>query len=286
MEILEFIPKKLKQERLPWKTMLLVPIGDIQFGAQGCWTDGFKRWHEESFAKAEQLEADIYFFGMGDYVDMLSPSNRKKWDRAELYEIALDSLEEVAERHLEGVLELLQGTEGRWLGMLEGHHYFEFDDGTTTDTRLCQALNATFLGDCAQVHLRFIRDESVSSTVRVWGHHGVGTGSPNTKLEKQAAKRDADILLMGHTPTIEHKKIPYMYTTDYDPPILKHKSRHVVGTGGWLRGYTQGSMRRRRAQGNYVEQAMMEPAPLGGVRILLTPQRQNGENLVHIEVTA
>jgi len=281
MEILEFPP-------LAWKPTLLVPIADVQYGAQGCWTDGFKRWLAAVFEEAEKRELALYFIGGGDYVDMLSPSNRKKWAAAELYDIAVDSMAEMAERHIEGFLELVKGTEDKWIGMLEGHHYFEFEDGTTSDTRLCAALGAPFLGDCAQIHLHFgggpYKMLGKRATVRIWTHHGVGSGSPVAKLEHQAGKCDADLLLMGHTPTIETKKIPYLYTTEESPPDFRCRNRHLVGTGGWLRGYTKGSRRSGRAQGNYVEQGMLLPAPLGGVRIYLTPETVGREHSVQIEV--
>jgi len=280
MEILNFVPQKVKRAELLWTPTLLVPVGDLQYGAEGFWKAGFVRWLEECFEEADGQP--IYFLGMGDYADMLSPSNRQRVGSSGLYEIALDALEAQADRDVEGIKGLLEATKGQWIGMLEGHHYFEFDDGSTTDTRLCNYLETTFLGDCAQIHLRFKKNDHVSKIVRVWCHHGSGTGSTNKKLADIAAGNDADLLLMGHTPNIEGKKLSYSYTTDAGQ--LRHRERRVAGTGGWLRGYKQGSSRKGRAQGNYVEQRMLPPAPLGGIKIWLKPWRTEKESGVRIEV--
>ena len=83
------------------------------------------------------LKRDAWFLGMGDYIDFLSPSGRQKIAAAGHYEAALKSIDDRALDLMHEVYAMfLKPTKGRWLGMLEGHHFAQLRDGTTTDMRL------------------------------------------------------------------------------------------------------------------------------------------------------
>lgn len=280
MELLEAQPQVLRSKGFPWEPMTLIPIGDIQMGADGFAPERFKRYLKNALA-----EPNPYFIGMGDYSDFLSPSNRKRLKAADLYDSAQEMMDAWVEKHLDDVKELLEPTKGRWIGMLQGHHYHEFDIRTTTDTELARFLDAPFLGDCAMTRLSFKYDKGSeghykTQSVTVWAHHGAGSGvsaaSALTKLERFAGYVDADILLMGH----QSKKgylpkprfgISRMHTRGV--PQLENRTQHLVATGAWMEGYHVGSRPLRgRPQGSYVEKAMMVPTALGGMVVRITPQ--------------
>lgn len=267
---------------LKWEETLLMPIGDVQLGPN-CDTERFRKHIQWG------IEHNAYFLGMGDYVDCASPSNRQQLRSASLYDSVVSKLEQGAESDVEQFLDLVKGSEGRWLGLLEGHHYYEFQDGTTSDTRIAQALKAPFLGSCAFVRLRYSRPSSSEKlTATIWCHHGSGSGvkvgSPLTKIENLLPYFDADIYLIGH----QHKKvsapIDQLYMTHKTPYTLNHRTKILACTGSFLRGYNQGSRSGSRAHGSYVERAMMNPVALGGVLIKIRPTRDNQSSRLDLGV--
>jgi len=276
MEILFGTPAKAKAKHLPWAETLLLPIGDVQYAGGGkndpCAVDRLKRWIEEGLK-----HPNVYFLGLGDYIDVASPSNRARITEARLYDSVRDMMEDAAAGLVAGFLDIMKGTEGRWLGLLEGHHYFEFEDGTTTDTRIAQALKAPFLGDSAMIKLLFADGKAIRTSSVIWCHHGVGggllTSAPLNRLEHVLKSFDADIYLIGH----HHKKVAApmdrVYVRwDKRPPKLEHKTAILACTGGWIRSYLQGHQRAGRAQGIYVEQKMLSPTALGGIKLWLRPR--------------
>ena len=269
MEIQDYAVEKSKRAVVPWGDVLIMPFGDIQYGAAGVDFDRFKRDFEWG------MEHGAYFIGMGDMVDVASPSNRAALKRAGFYDSVNAALSDSAERHIEDLMKVLRGSEGRWLGLHEGHHFFEFDDGTTTDTRLAGLLDASFLGTCALTRIKMERPNSGQKlTYDIWSHHGAGGGTalaaPLTKLEKVASAFDADMFLINHFQRSGAIPKDWLYVNRNMK--LKHKQRYLVATGGYMRGYTQGvKSGGSNARGSYVEQNLMIPTNLGGVKIFLRP---------------
>lgn len=271
METIERLVEKTTLHRLPYEPTLLMPIGDVQLGAEASDEDRFRRHMEWG------LEQGAYFLGMGDYVDVASPSNRQALRAVRLYDSVHEALEEQAEKARYRFLELVRrdGASESWLGLLEGHHFYEYRDGTTSDMRIAQALNTDFLGSCAFVRLVFPRGSTASVTCTIWAHHGVGSSSkvsgPLNRLETVMAHFDADIYLIGH----HHKKvaapIDQLYMTRKHPARIAHRTKLIACTGGFLKGYMMGSKQGVVPRGTYVEQAMLLPVELGGVVISITP---------------
>ena len=281
MEINELEIGTATSTDLPWGEQIIMPLGDIQYGAEGVMMKQFRRDVEWG------IEHGAYFIGMGDYVDVASPSNREKIKAAGFYDSVTAALEDSAERHFDEFMHAIRGTEGRWLGLHEGHHFWEFNDGTTTDTRLAQALGAPFLGTCALSRIRMKQSNGRSLTMDIWSHHGSGSGvlltSPLNKLEKISGSFDADLFLINHFQRKGAVPKDWLYVDRRGQ--LKHKMKYLVATGGYMRGYTQGSKQGRVARGSYVERGMLSPANLGGVKIFLTPNRKGSRsNHIQIEV--
>lgn len=271
MQVLDYSPKYLKDKDLPWKEFRLMPIGDIQYPT--CDVERLRRHLQWG------IENDCYFIGMGDYHDFLSPSNRRALRTAGLYDTANNLIEEWYMHHLNELKDILAPTRGRWLGLLEGHHYFELSDGGTTDTELCQFLDAPFLGTCAVIRLRFAgSDKSQKLNCLIWAHHGEGsTQDPLSRLIKVAPGfPQVDVFLQGHNTQIDARpKDCIEFFGDKDHLRMRDRTQLFAATGGFMRGYQQGSRigRQGRAQGSYVEKGMMRPTALGGVVIYITPRR-------------
>lgn len=283
MEISEIKVDTVASLTLPWEETIVMPIGDVQLGAQGCDTNKLKRdidWGMEHHA---------YFLGMGEYLDILSPSNRQRIRSAALYDTAEDAIEEITQQKIDEFLKITKETKGRWLGLLEGHHFYEFRDGTTTDTRIAQALKAPFLGTCAFVRLKFKHPHKTKLTCTIWCHHGTGSGlrvaAPLNRLDNLMPYFDADIFLIGH----QHKKvgapIDQLYMTRRPPFDLRYKTKILACTGGYLRGYQKGTTQGRLyPRGGYVERGMRPPVSLGCILLFIRPVRIGDDRRLDLNV--
>lgn len=283
MEIREIVVQTVESLTLPWQETIVIPIGDVQLGAQGCATDRLKRDIEWG------LNHNAYFLGMGEYLDILSPSNRAKLRSAVLYDTTEDIIEEITQQKVDEFLQLVDGSKGKWLGMLEGHHYYEFRDGSTTDTRIAQALKTVFLGTCAFVRLRFKGRSTSRITCTIWCHHGAGSGvktsAPLNRLENLMPYFDADVYLIGH----QHKKVgapvDQVYMTKKRPHSLSYRTRILAGTGGYLSGYTQGATQGGIfPRGGYVERGMRPPVALGCVLLFIRPVHTAREDRLDLNI--
>lgn len=292
MELVHTEVSTIKSRLLPMlEEAIIIPIGDVQFGSEACDFDRFKRHIEWASSKP-----NAYFIGMGDYCDFGSPSNRGKLKalmaEGSLYDTVEDVMDEAAEKALAQMLDVLGPTRGRWLGLLEGHHFWQFSDGSTTDTRLCQALEAPFLGTSAIVNVAFdapAERRQANPRFEIWCHHGRGNGdtsaAPLNRLEKIAGSfPSVSVFLMGH----HHKKavvkkqqlIPVWGSS----PKLKHRNIVLGSTGGFLKGYMVGSKRGGVARGGYVEQGMMTPVAMGGIAIYARPRVGDGRNASTVDL--
>lgn len=283
MEIIDFMPRTLRARHLPWQPLHVMALGDIQFGAEACDVDRLRRHIEWGMQRGAR------FLGMGDMHDMLSPSNRQRLRGAALYDTAQQLIEEWYLAHLEGLKRILEPTRGRWIGLHEGHHFLEFSDGSTTDTRLAEWLGAPFLGTSAITRLTF-KDDAVHRSVsaHIWSHHGEGSGAtmaaPFNKLEKISGSIDADVYFMGHYHRAGVVLTDRLYVAGAQRPRLRHRTRALVATGSFLRSYLQGSRVEGRARGTYVEQGLLPPTALGNSLVTITPVHRDDWDTVTLEV--
>lgn len=281
MEVYEIEVTGRRSLTLPWEEVQVMPIGDVQLGSSGVDVARLRRQFEWARGQEEAGAPPVWFIGMGDYIDLLSPSNRSAWRSVRLYDAAQEAMQRQAEELVEQFLELAAGTAGRWLGILHGHHYFQFEDGTTSDTRIAQRLRAPYLGSCAFVRLKFRattpsgkRGRSLNCTL--WAHHGTGSGimphAPLNKLYHVMNSFEADVYLIGHQTKKPVVKMPRIYMTDRPPYRLKAHTKVLCGTGGFTRGYEQGSVDLSGLPaGSYVEKGMMSPVALGSPLLKIRP---------------
>lgn len=259
----------------------LVPICDVQLGAQGADERLLRRVIEETNSP------HTYYLGLGDYIDAASPSNRQALRSVELYDSIEDLLEQGAEAAVKRFLLAVAGTAGRWLGILEGHHYYTFRDGKTSDQKIADALQAPFLGTSAFIRLLlYDANKLFRGRLDIWCHHGHGWGtkqaSPINKLESLIGYFEADIYLIGHY----HRRIAIPIDRLYldKGGRIRNKTAWLICAGSFLRGYQQGSTLGGKPSGGYVERRMLLPAALGSVSIHVDVHRTERHNDVMVSV--
>lgn len=273
MELATYTLARRKGDHRP---VYIAPLGDIQWaGRKGSTAlDALKRHID----RCEQLDAR--YIGLGDYCDFMSPSNRQRIRAAALYDTAEDVIDDKALDLVSELYELaLKPTRGKWIGLLEGHHYAQLKDGTTTDQRLCEMLGARFLGTSAVIRFQFQIGQGQRCNLVLWAHHGTGGGqklaAPLNKMENLTPYwQGIDVFLNGHT-----TKAPAVPMNTVIPrwhgrgaPDLVHKKTYLVSTGGFAKAYAVGGKQGRVPRGDYAEQKMLNPSVIGAPLIRIVPR--------------
>lgn len=256
----------------------LAPLGDIQWNGHedDIAFDELKRYIDEAMAK------QAWFIGMGDYLDMASPTGRQKVDAANVYDNLRQSIDDRALELTLQIAEILKPTAGHWFGMLTGHHYWGLKSGGTTDQRLCAMLQAAYLGDelgdmgGGMIHITIPTTRN-RRHLNIWAHHGSGSGEESSlllKLKKIAADwENVSLFLMGHLTKMAGTVIPKLDPVfarngdgNYSFKLIERRIP-LVGTGGWSKGILIG-------RSTYVEKkpSTMRPVSLGAPIIKVIPE--------------
>jgi len=283
---MEYVEHHITHKLIPNETVTLMPIGDAQVGVEAADVARLKKHMEWGVHTKHAL-----FLGMGDYVDMASPSNRRTLKAAGLYDTVTDALQAKAHEDVDEFLSATDFSQGRWLGLLQGHHYMENVEGhKTSDMVIAETLKAPFLGDAAIVRIIFDRHmdmDGLPVKADIWCHHGrgggVGAAAPISLLEKTARGFDADIYLMGH----QHKKVATPIDELYysRQGHMLHRTKLLACTGSFLKGYLGCSNSEGRAGGTYVEKGMMTPVSLGGIVIEIGIVKEEYGNRLDLTVS-
>jgi hypothetical protein len=274
MNVAEIDVKGTTSLTLPYKEIQVMPIGDVQLGSVGVQEERLRKQIKWALA-----QGNVYFLGMGDYIDVMSPSNREAWASMRKYDSVQAMMDAGAKGLIDRFLKLVAGTKGRWLGLLQGHHYYKFEDGQHSDQIIANALQAPFLSTCAFVRLHFKRPQHGSIHCDIWCHHGEGSGimphSPLNRLYHIMNYFDADIYCIGHQTKKPAVKMPRLYLNQAGKIMTKNKV--LVGTGGFSEGYVQGST-------NYIEQKMLSPVYLGSPLIKIRPVHMTDTDRIDLNV--
>lgn len=260
---------ELIEKHLPKGPFCLAPIGDVQYGSQGCAEDMLVAHLERGVAE------DWKFLGMGDYLDAASPSSRATLTRArnEVYESAREIIDDAFHRKVGDLADVMRMTEGRWLGMVEGDHGWVFSDGQPADALLAAKLKARFLGSSAIVS---VVQKGVDRPLRIFVTHGRGASVSATgktlHLERLLASFDVDIALIGHAHLRYGVVKERIKSVDTKTGPRLFASKKVIGvTGSFLKGYEEHTSSQGWPSGSYVERAALAPVSLGGILIHATP---------------
>lgn len=254
------------------KVFTVAGLGDIQWtGKDGITAnDQISRFVDYCCDKL-----DAYFIGLGDYIDPMSPSNRRKLLGAGLYDTAMEVLwnkcldlnHELFEKHL-------KHTKGRWIALGEGHHFNEYG-GRTSDQELCKLLGGDdlFIGTTGVVYVP-------NADVGLFHIHGNGGGVlPGAGLNKlyhlSSGYPGMEIYLMGHNcknaATRLSKPYPNFRRSQFAKPNsnpafqskrikLEHRDVFLVNCAGFSKSAVVGHRVAGIPRGNYAEQANLPPS--------------------------
>lgn len=246
-------PIKFKSSTKP---ITLIPFGDIHYGNPHHCEATFERFIE--FCKSVE---NPYYFGMGDYLEVASTSERKILNSG-LHESTVSIHDKW---HTDLTLELahrLNFMKGRIIGMLGGNHYYQFSTGQTSDHILCDQLECRYLGVMSVTRLKLKIGEK-KKTLDICAHHGTGggkrTGSSVNNVEDLRNVAVADIYLMGH----DHKKwIAPGSVLQWNSSSGELEARDIMygRTGSFVLGH----LNERKS---YVTDSGRGPVPLGWISI-------------------
>lgn len=248
--------------------LLLIPIGDVHYGSKGFPEDKLKA--HLSWC----LDRGAWFVGMGEYLDVASASQRTIMGG--LRDSVREQIDEMVREKADNLGYILDVTKGRWLGMLEGDHRWDFVDGTSVDQYLCKRLRCDFLGTSALIRIKSPNAprNHPESDCNIYVHHGIGAarteGGNLNRLGDLLKFIDADIYLMGHS----HDKVAKSIDRQSIAPdgVHYHQTKVIGRTGAWLRGYYSTEPLDLdepviESRGSYVEQKAYAPSALGSLCI-------------------
>lgn len=246
--------------------ILLMPIGDVHYCTKAFPEDKLKSHIQWG------LDRGAYFVGMGEYLDLFSATQRlvlgglRDSVRAQLDEMVKDKMDNLAY--------ILEPTKGRWLGLLEGDHRWDFMDGNSADQYLCKRLKCDFLGTSGLIRIKNMHSPKnhPEADCLLYVHHGIGAsrteGGNLNRVGDLLKFLDADIYLMGHS----HDKMAKSIDRQSISPdgVHYHQTKVIGRTGSWLRSYISTLPLDLDdpvidSRGSYVEQAAYEPSALGGL---------------------
>lgn len=272
---MEVIDKVIEYSR-PDK-FYLYPLGDMHLGAIHC--------HEKLLMeKVAEIKANknALWLGMGDYADLITPSDFKRWDGGILAPWMKGNEDNIGSTQLRKVDEILSPIWDKCIGLIEGGHetsirrYNHFDmmkellikaNGKNTPPWD----KVPYGGVQCFVKLNFKRkNSSESHDYIIHARHGEGSARTSgaralAVLRLASTFINANIIFMGHLHGQESPDIP-------ERLILRNGKIKSFGTiatmtGAWLRAYMQG------VPPCYLERWGCPPSKLGCPRIVIEPDK-------------
>lgn len=274
---------KLFTKEVDRPALLIVPFGDIQFTglnpktAGGCSVNALTEYLHFVRDMARRFDAQISFIGTGDYVDMMSPSNREAYKASGFYEpnkrifdVAFaDIVVELSKVLLPYILP------SEVLAFCMGHHFFNYGTSAvgekfyqSTDHHLLDLIGVKnpaekIVPAAGYVEYKFPRAESYCGIFQ----HGEGNGQSLAyglnKLDKMAGGFErVDFFVMGHTHKVGSVKKARLSIQNGE--IVDHDIR-LITSGAFLKGWMKGETL-------YPEMKQLSPIPLGGSLILARPR--------------
>lgn len=243
----------------------IIPFGDVHRDAP---LHAKEEW-QKFLAYARGLGENVYFLGLGDYVDSASTSERDCLVGAKLHESTRNDLDELARAKVSLLAKELAFMKGRLIGLMNGNHYYQFPDGTNTDNKLCDKLGCKYLGCSTFIRLTF-EYSGVRLAHDIWAHHGAGAarlpGGSINRVEQMREVAEADTYIMGHDHARmvvpAHPRFSLRYTTKGGTALVARQS-HLVRSGSFLKSYEDGQV-------SYNSDAARGPRSLGHVELEFT----------------
>jgi hypothetical protein len=257
-----------------YKSFVIVPVGDIHFNAPMFARDAWNQWRAKWRTRIKAGE-NVWFLGMGDYLETLSGSERKAMQA--VHESTQEWMDDHITKDVAALAKDLDFTKDRWLGWITGNHEYVTGDGYTTSELLARALGGTALGVEAWVrlHLRHTKGTTLEANYDIYAHHGVGggvlAGSTLNAIEKAAQWANVDLVLMGHHHAIATSIIERVSITGTGDGLrLKARPVRLCRTGSFLKSHEPG-------RNSYATRRALRPATLGspevGVRLYVESEK-------------
>lgn len=241
------------------------------------------KWKE--FLRYARTLKDAWFFGMGDYLDSTSTTERECLGNIspKMHETFCNDVQKLQLAKCELFAREIQFMRGRIIGMLNGNHYFHFASGINSDQKICELVGAKYLGVCAFVRLS-LQITNCIHTRDIFAHHGMGAarliGGSLNRVAQMAEGAEADIYAMGH----DHKRgaipaQPRLFLANHPRFGMRVEQREpiVVRSGSYLASYQPGVV-------NYNVDSCRAPSSLGHVEILVNVRRFGTRQVREVEV--
>lgn len=235
------------------------------------------------------------FIGLGDWNEFAAWGDRRKIRNASLHESTIMELDHSALRHCRDMTDELAFTKGKWAGLVQGNHRWDFSlqpgmEGMSSDDYYAEQLGTRNLGDVAYIRISVsFGNTNKRKQIDVAIFHGKAGGKlAGTTINQVDDLRrvfpGADVYIMGH----DHRKVAVPMTTLWaerqvrGKMKLKQKRQWLMRSGSFLRGYIDG-------EASYIVGKILAPTDLGIVKIKcgFTRVRDGNEesicNDIHVE---
>lgn len=267
--------------------IIIAAFGDFQYGNPACSVPTAKKFLKFAKDTAKRFKTELVWVGIGDYTDLLSPSNRLAWKQSGIYS---SSRRTIQARTVEPIIKecrdiLAPYMAGKTIAMAQGHHYMLLEGGLKdklgkkhfhTDSWLASELGTPedgFFFGSAIIKLEF----PDGTIYRMHACHGEGNSVSNTyglqKLLNQARGwSNVQMHIMGHT----HK--PGISSFSQLSEVLNPKTGKselvaqqipLITGGSFLRSFT---ICENGAE-NYPETKQLTSVPLGGIIVLVRAKK-------------
>lgn len=244
----------------------IIPFGDIHKFAPL-----HSAHHWKLFLDEYRDRENVYFLGMGDYMDLASASERDILRDRRLHDSSVQTLEELYDTHTRNFYDDVSFMRGKCIGLIEGNHYAEYSSGITSTQKLCEMLQCRYLGVSCFIRVSLVYKDTKHTSLDIWAHHGKGAarliGGSLNRVQQMGEMAEADIYIMGH----DHKKSAGMASRlrlNGGGGGLKvvHRKQLYIRAGSFQRGYVDGMP-------SYVADGCMNPTDLGVAEITVTPKK-------------
>jgi len=281
----------------PGKELTLGFLGDIHWNLDESDTDLFNSAIKHL---ADRKKAGpVRIIGLGDYMDPFSTSERERIRT--VHDTTLKKLDEDLLALTHDFYLSLMALQGCFLGLHEGHHYWEFQSRKTKGPKgeplfmvrnteyLCGLLRTHYFGVVARGTL-LINGEPF----KIMSTHGFGFSRTENgqilKRKRMAEKWRGNVYVQGH----DHQLfIRRGLSKDDDTKKLLTRTQYYIASGSYLDGYPTDTIHKNAKSdlpvklvgdpyGTYIEGKLYDP-PLLGSAILYVSVNTKGELVVKSE---
>jgi hypothetical protein len=235
----------------------LKPVFDVHYGHKLCDVTAFKKY-------LETTDENTWFIGGGDLLDSIVVTDKR-------YRKNIDSFvdEELLDKQIDGMYEMLKPYKEKFLGLMIGNHEDTILKKSNTNIikRLANLLDIPYLGYSCFYKLILHENNSRVRTVLLRTHHGYGGGSRTqgadlTKFSKDMQFYDADVFLYGHVHRLQFDEVPRLSIVGNN---LVSKPKTLVICGTFKKSFSDDSST------TWEETKGFPPTRIGGAIINIKP---------------